>query len=123
MYSWRKWINLEVVGAVLLLLLVFLLLGKIQVGEHSEGFYIIRPTYWVANPTEVNVEFTSFYPTTLSCEINTPYGSFSKTIDPRSSFVVILKGEFSPNSYVTIPITIDCGVIKEEGTIVAFVFT
>ena len=123
MYSWRKWINLDVVAALLALLLVFLLLGKIQVGERAENFYIVRPTHWTATPTEINIELTSFYPATLTCDINTPYKAVTATFQPRSSINLVLKGNFPPNSYVTIPIKINCGVVKEDGKVVVYIFT
>ncbi|NPA86518.1 MAG: hypothetical protein GXO00_00730 [Candidatus Diapherotrites archaeon] len=116
-------VPLEWVAAILLALIVFLLLGKVKVGEYAEGFYIVRPTYWHATPTEINVEFTSFYPANLICEINTPYGSFTEEIAPRGSVVITLRGDFQPNSFVKIPVSMDCGVVREEGTINAFVFT
>ena len=123
MYSWKKWATLETLAAVLLVLLVFLALGKVKVGEHASGFYIIRPTSWLANPTEINIDLTSFYPSTLTCEINTPYGAYSSTIQPRQTVSITLKGEFPPNRYINIPLTINCGVVKDSGEITAFVFT
>ena len=122
MYSLKR-NELEILAAILALLFVYLLLGKIHLGEHAEGFYIVRPTYWKATPTKLTIEFTSFYPSNLTCEINTPYGSVTKEIAPRSSIMVEFNGSFSPNTFVQIPISIDCGYVKEEGKIYAFVFT
>ncbi len=122
MYSLKK-NELEILAAILALIFVYLLLGKIQLGEHAEGFYIIRPTYWKITPTKLTLEITSFYPSSLTCEINTPYGSVTKNIDPRSSVVIEFNGNFPPNRFIQIPLSINCGYVKEKGKIYAFVFT
>ena len=122
MYSLKK-NSLEIVAAILAIVLVFLLLGKIKVGEHATGFYIVRPTYWKVTPSLATIEITSFYPSSLICEVNTPVGSRTVEIDPRDSVVLELNVDYLPGKYVTIPISIDCGYVRENGKIYAFVFT
>ena len=122
MYSFKK-NSLEVVAAILAVIFVFLLLGKLKVGEYASGFYIVRPTFWKVTPSNVSIEITSFYPTNLTCKINSPFGGKVVEIEPKGSVMLDFNGHFTPGTYVSVPLNIDCGFVKESGEIHAYVFT
>ncbi len=122
MYYLRR-IRPEWVLAILVLLLVATLLTRGGAVEGAEGFYIVRPTYWKAIPTEFRLELTSFYPTNLVCDVNILDKTFTILLEPRGSATFTVKGSFTPNTILTVPISLDCGVVKEKGIVRAFVFT
>ena len=122
MYSFKK-NSLEIVAAILAIVFVFLLLGKLKVGEYASGFYIVRPTFWKVTPNSATIEITSFYPTNLTCEINSPFGGKIVEIEPKGSVTIEFKDHFTPGTFVSIPMTMDCGYVKESGEIRAYVFT
>jgi hypothetical protein len=122
MYSWRK-IKLEWIAGILILIFIVLLFLKFQPTEGASGFYIIRPTYWKATPTGIEIELTSFYPSNLNCSARLLDKNLMVSFPPRGTATIFLKGNFTPNTYQHINISLDCGVIKEEGDLTAFIYT
>ena len=121
MYSWRK-IKLEWVAGALILIFILLLFLKFQTVEGATGFYIIRPTYWKATPTGITIELTSFYPSNLTCAAKVLDKNLTIVFPPRGTSTIFIKKDLSPNTYQRLDLSLDCGVVKESGTITAFVY-
>ena len=122
MLSLKK-INPEYVLALVVILLLVLLFLKTTPVEGAKGFYVVRPTYWKATPDKLGIEFTSFYPTSLICQISVLDQNKTVKLDPRTPLYLEFNANFRPGSYVNIRVDIDCNEIKEKGTINTFVFT
>ena len=122
MYSWKK-IKLEWVASLLIVVFLFLLFSKFQTAEGATGFYIVRPTYWKATPTGITIELTSFYPSNLTCVARVLDKNLTISFPPRGTSTLFIKRDLTPNTYQRFDLSLDCGIVKESGTITAFVYT